>query len=134
MSSLITLWFIKEGKFLYFSGEKMFLSCVIAGAKWGIQIVAALLLLAEKKWIFIKRIGFTCFVGSCILIPFSLFAQIRLIEKNFLISLILAVLVMIVLYYRAVQHTGISIKWFWGWMFCLVIAVSLQLFVVFQIS
>ena len=132
-STIITWWFIKEGELLYFSSEKMILSCVIAGAKWGIQIVAAFLFLKEKKWIFIKRIGFTCFVGSCLLLPYCFLEQIRALDKSFLISLIVAVLVMIAMYYNAVKQTNISIWWFLGWMCCLATAVSLQLFVVFKV-
>jgi hypothetical protein len=72
-STVITWWFIEKGKTLYYSQDKMFLSCAIAGAKWGIQIAAAFLFLQEKKWLFINRIGFTCFMGSCILLPYCLF-------------------------------------------------------------
>lgn len=130
-STIITWWFIKQGHLNYFSQEKMLLSCSIAGAKWGLQILAALILLQEKKWLFIQRIGLTCLVGSCILLPYCVLAQIRLIPNSFLISLIIAVLAMIFMYYKAVQQTAISIKWFWSWICCLAIAISLQLFVVF---
>jgi hypothetical protein len=133
LSTVITLWFIQQGKLLYFSQNKMLLSCTIAGAKWSMQICAAFLFLKEKKWDFIKRIGFTCFVGSCILLPYCLFSLIREIDKGFLFSLITAVAVMIAMYYKAVVQTSISKKWFWGWIICLTIAISLQLFVVFKI-
>ena len=133
LSTIITWWFIKEAALLYVSSEKMVASCTIAGAKWGIQICAALFFLQQKKWQFIKRIGFTCFIGSCLLLPYCFFEQIRLLDKSFLVSLIVAVLVMIYMYYKSVKQTGISIKWFWGWVGCLAIAVSLQLFVVFKI-
>ena len=133
-STIITWWFIDKGKTLYFSQDKMLLSCAIAGAKWGIQIAAAFLFLADKKWLFIKRIGFTCFVGSCILLPYCFFDNVRSIDKSFLASLIIAVLIMIVMYYKAVLQTAISAKWFWGWIACLAIAISLQLFVVFKIA
>jgi len=133
LSIIITWWFIKEAELLYFSQEKMFLSCAIAGTKWGIQIVAALFFLQEKKWLFIKKIGFTCLAGSCLLLPYCLLEQIRLTDKSFLISLIVAVMVMIVLYYNVVKQTAIATKWFWGWVGCLAIAISLQLFVVFNI-
>lgn len=132
-SSLLTWWFINEGNLLYFSKNAMVLSCVIAGGKWGIQIVAALLYLNEKKWEFIRRIGFVCFIGSCILIPYCMLKFVKQMYVSFAFSLILAVLVMIILYYKAVIKTKISLKWFWGWMACLAIAISLQLFVVFQL-
>jgi hypothetical protein len=133
LSTVITWWFIKQGKLLYFSKTKMILSCSIAGAKWGIQITAAYFLLKDKKWDFIKRIGFTCFVGSCILLPYCLFPYIHVIHNSFLFSLIAAVLVMIGMYYKAVIKMDISTKWFWGWVCCLVVAILLQLFVVFKI-
>jgi hypothetical protein len=133
-STVITWWFIDKGKTLYFSNDKMLLSCAIAGAKWGIQIAAAFLFLAEKKWLFIKRIGFICFVGSCILLPYCFFDSIRNFDNSFLASLIIAVLVMIAIYYEVVMQTAVSTKWFWGWIACLAIAISLQLFVVFKIA
>jgi hypothetical protein len=133
LSGIITWWFIKEAELLYFSQQKMVLSGAIAGGKWGIQIAAALLFLKGKKWLFIKRIGFTCLVGSCLLLPYCLLEPIRLIDHSFLISLIIAVMVMIVMYFKAVKQTAISTKWFWGWICCLVIAVLLQLLVVFKI-
>jgi hypothetical protein len=133
LSTGITWWFIQQGKLLYFSQNKMLLSCTIAGAKWSIQILAALLFLKEKKWEFVKRIGFTCFVGSCILLPYCLFGFLHTIYKSFLFSLIAAVLVMICMYYSAVTKMQLSIKWFWGWVGCLAVAISLQLFVVFKI-
>ncbi len=133
LSTIITWWFIAEGRLLYFSENKMLLSCTIAGAKWGIQILAALLFLKNKKWEFIKHIAFVCLVGSCILLPYCLFDFVRAIDKSFLFSLIAAVVAMIIMYYRAVQQMQISKKWFWGWVLCLAIAISLQVFVVFNI-
>jgi hypothetical protein len=134
LSTIITWWFIEQGKLLYFSKNKMMLSCSIAGAKWGIQIMAALVLLKEKKWDFIKQIGIVCVVGSCILLPYCLLPFIAAIHNSFLFSLIAAVLVMIAMYYNAVTKMQLSTKWFWGWIFCLAIAISLQLFVVFKIA
>jgi hypothetical protein len=133
LSTIITWWFIQQGELLYFSKNKMLLSCIIAGAKWSIQIGAALLFLKEKKWEFVKLIGFTCFIGSCILLPYCLFSFVRLAPYSFLISLLIAVLLMIVTYYKVVNQLLLSLKWFWGWMLCLTIALSLQLFVVFKI-
>ena len=133
LSGIITWWFIKKAELLYLSEDKMFLSCAIAGAKWGIQIIAALLFLQEKKWLFIKLIALTCFIGSCILLPYCLLAQMRATEYGFLISLIMAVFFMILIYYKVVKQMDMSVKWFWGWMVCLAIAISLQLFVVFKI-
>ena len=133
LSTIITWWFIKQAELLYFSKATMFLSCNIAGAKWAIQILAGWFFLQEKKWLFIKRIGFTCFIGSCVLLPYCLFYSTQLFHKFFLWSIIAAVFTMIPMYYYSVKKTGISTKWFWGWMSCLVIAVSLQLFVVFKL-
>jgi hypothetical protein len=133
LSTLVTWWFIAAGKQLYISSSLMIASCSIAGAKWGIQIAAALLFLKEKKWQFIKRIGFTCFVGSCILLPYCLFNVVRQVDNSFLYSLVAAVLTMICLYHQSVKKTGISEKWFWGWIACLATAISLQLFVIFKV-
>ena len=134
LSTIITWWFIKQGKLLYFSQYQMLLSYTIAGAKWGIQIVAALLFLKDKKWEFLKLIGFVCFIGSCILLPYCLFDFVRAVPNIFLFSLIIAVLTMVVAYYKVPIKIQISEKWFWGWMYCLTIAIFLQLFIVFKIQ
>ncbi|MEO6832164.1 MAG: hypothetical protein ABI169_08175 [Chitinophagaceae bacterium] len=131
LSSVITWWFIRQGALLYLSPQKMLLSCSIAGAKWSLQILAALFFLQEKKWFFIRQIGFTCFVGSCLLLPYCLLRQWRIQPNSFVSSLIVAVLVMIFMYYKAVSKTGISKKWFWAWIGCLAIAVLSQIFIVF---
>ena len=133
-STIITCWFIDKGELLYISTNKMIASCTIAGAKWAIQIVVAFILLKEKKWQFIKSIGLTCLIGSCILLPYCIFESIRKIEKSFLSSLILAVGIMIPTYYYAVKKTKISIVWFWSWMICLTIAISLQVFYIFKLN
>jgi hypothetical protein len=133
LSTIITWYFIQKGDFLYENKDKMLFSCGIAGAKWGIQLAAAYFFLAEKRWVFIEKLGFVCFVGSCILLPFCLFENLRATELGFLWSLFAAVLVMIVLYYRAVRQTGIGQKWFWGWFSCLILAVLLQMVVIFRL-
>ncbi len=135
LSTVITWWFIDRGAVLYhFDMQKMLLSCSVAGGKWAIQIGAALLWLHEQRWPFIRRIAFTCFAGSCILLPFCFGLPTVIMGINsFLLSLILAVACMLVLYYRSVRSTGLHIKWFLGWVVCLCIAVSLQLTVVFHV-
>ncbi len=131
LSIVITWWFIAEAELLYVSQQLMLLSCSIAGAKWAIQIVAAILLLNQKKWRFIEGISFVCFVGSCVLLPYCLFAPIRLLQYSFVISIIVAVIIMMAKYYVAVKKLAISMNWYWGWIVCLVIAITLQLLVIF---
>jgi hypothetical protein len=134
LSTIITWWFIQESP-LYNSMQQKMLSCGIAGAKWGIQITAAWLLLKQKKWLFIKYIGLTCFVGSLILLPYPFFARLWQINGNsfFVGSLLLSVAVMIVGYAMAVKLTGVGIKWWVGWLCCLALAISLQLTLVFNV-
>ncbi len=135
LSAAITWYFIYCGASLYhFDMQKMLLSCSIAGAKWGIQILAALMMLKDKRWLFINRIGFTCYVGSCVLLPFCFGPLRNILPGNaFLLSLIAAVLLMIVLYYRSVRYCEISIIWFFSWLACLATAITLQLTVVFHV-
>ena len=135
LSTVITWYFIVCAENLYhFDQGKMLLSCAIAGAKWAIQIGAAFLFLKEKRWPFIASLGFTCFVGSCVLIPFCI-NPIRdmMLDKGFLYSLIASVAVMLVLYYRSVRAARISIGWYFLWLGCLAAAISLQLTVVFHV-
>ena len=134
LSTLLTWWFVAVSP-LYISQKQMLLSTCIAGGKWGIQILAAALLLSNKKWEFLKNIGFVCFLGSCMLIPYIIFGSLHWSNSSefFIGSLLVAVMVMIVLYYKAVINSKIAIKWWYLWLGCLVIAISLQLTVVFHI-
>ncbi len=135
LSTVITWYFIECGSSLYhFDQKKMQISCAIAGGKWGIQILAAFFLLKEKRWPFISMIAFTCFAGSCLLIPYCIGPVRNLLPGNgFLISLVAAVVLMIFLYYRSVRSCGISLGWFFLWLLCLATAISLQLTVVFHL-
>jgi len=134
LSTVLTWGFVAVSP-LYISQEQMILSTAVAGGKWGIQILLALVFLREKKWVFLKNIGFVCFIGSCILLPYILLNVSNIADSAnfFLGSLVASVWVMIVLYFRAVRISFVSIRWWLGWLVCLAIAISLQLTVVFKI-
>lgn len=134
VSTVITWWFIQEYP-LYNSTQQKLLSCGIAGAKWGIQIFAALLLLKQKKWIFIKNIGFTCLIGSLILLPYCIAARFWGLSGSdfFTVSLLLAVAVMIFMYALGTKSAGVNIKWWLFWLLCLALAIFLQLTLVFHV-
>lgn len=107
----------------------MILSGTIAGAKWLLQIIAAFIFLKEKKWEFIGRIAFVCFIGSCVLFTYNIMNYLPLSLggfSQFLFAISLSVITMIFLYYRAVRKTAISMMWFWGWIVSLAIAILLQ--------
>lgn len=134
LSTVITWWFVDVCP-LYESLQQKILSTGIAGAKWGLQIAAAYFLLSNKKWDFIKNIGTICLVGSVILLPYAIAATFS--NQNgaafFVTSLLIAVAVMIVLYFLNVGKLSLSYKWFWGWIVCLAIAITLQLTLVFSV-
>jgi len=134
ISTLITWWFI-EASPLYESMQQKLVSCSIAGAKWGIQLLAAFVWLGQRKWDFIKNISIVCLVGSFILLPYAVLAWFWQIDNIdfFVGSLLLAVAAMILLYAIAVRNAGVPVKWWLGWLCCLAIAVTLQLSVVFHI-
>ena len=134
LSTLITWWFIQASP-LYTSTQQKLLSCGIAGAKWSLQIITALILLKEKRWVFIKDIGLTCFIGSIILLPYAIFSSVFGINgKNFFVgSLLVAVAVMILMYAISVRHSRLSKSWWLGWLACLAIAIGLQLTIVFHV-
>jgi cation transport ATPase len=134
LSTIITWLFIIESP-LYFSLQQQILSCSIAGAKWGIQILLALVFLQKNKWPFLERIGFTCLIGSVILLPYyiSSVADLNNSATFFFGSLIVAVLVMIAQYYKSVAQLAIGLKWWFFWLGCLAIAITLQLTVVFHV-
>ena len=119
---------------LYISQEQMLLSTFIAGGKWGIQIFLALLFLKDKSFLFLRKIGFVCLLGSLILIPFIISAYFGFNNSGefFFGTLIVAVVVMILAYYYAVKDLELPIKWWIFWLACLAIAITLQLAVVFH--
>ncbi len=134
LSAVITGWFIGEKYALYQSSNQLLLSGSIASIKWITQIIAALILLKNKKFEFIKRIATVCLVGSIVL--FSIYAIEHFLEATtyqLLVALGASVITMIILFYRAVFLTDISIKWFYGWLACLTLTFSLQLTVILHI-
>jgi len=135
LSTLITWWFI-EASPLYSSTSQKLLSCAIAGAKWNIQILAAMVFLQEKKWVFLRNIGFTCLVGSLILLPYSIGSFISKDNDGsfFIISLIVSVFAMVFSYYISVKKSEVGTHWFAGWLFCLAVAITLQLKVIFNLN
>lgn len=134
LSTVITWWFVDVCP-LYEGVQQKLLSTGIAGAKWALQILAAYFFLADKKWGFIKNTGITCLAGSLILLPYAMAATFFHVNGSsfFVSSLIVAVLVMIIMYFLNVQKLALSKKWFWGWIVCLVIAITLQLTLVFSV-
>lgn len=133
LSTVITWYFIKKGASLYhFDSGKMILSCSIAGAKWGLQIIAATFFLPEKRWRFIRNIAFTCLVGSVILLPYTA-GLLSMVAYGFLYSLVASVITMIISYYFSVRRAGVSLRWYFFWLCCLAAAISLQLTVVFHV-
>lgn len=129
----ISAWFIATKFWLYTSVSAMIVSGTIAGAKWAIQLLAAFVLLKQQRWQFIRRIGFVCFAGSCLLLTYNLMFYLPLGLSGvteFVLSLIIAVVAMIILYYRAVRQTRLPFIWFAGWLACLAIAITLQLTIV----
>lgn len=134
ISTLLTWWFIEVSN-LYHSQKQEILSAGIAGGKWGLQILLALIFLREKKWAFIYGISVVCMVGSIILLPYCL-ALISGFPDSpafFVGSLIAAVFAMLVFYYQTVKKNEVGGQWFVFFAVALFIAVSLQLTVVFKI-
>lgn len=129
LAILLTGIFIGNKFWLYRSTDEMVFSGTIAAAKWFVLVVAAIIFLKKKKWEFIRRMGWACFIGSCVLFSYNSMAYLALPIggfSRFILSIALSVLVMIVLYYRSVRKTGLLLRWFWGWLLCLSIAIFLQ--------
>lgn len=134
LSAAITAWFIAAAP-MYISQRQILLSGTIAGGKWAVQIIAALLLLKGRKWKFIRYIGFTCFIGSALLLPYAISGWFFNINAPlfFIGSLLVAVLAMVVLYFNSVITSRISLSWWTSWLVCLAVAITLQLAVVFDV-
>jgi hypothetical protein len=133
-STVITWWFVMLSP-LYKSTEQMLLSTSIAGGKWAIQLGLGLLFLKEKRYTFWKEIGYVCLMGSLLLFPYVLSASMNLNDATefFIVSLLVAVTAMIYLYFKAVRATRVGLTWWFFWLLCLAVAISLQLTVVFDV-
>jgi len=111
------------------------LSTLIAGGKWGLQIILAFLILGKQKWFFVKNIGFVCFLGSCVLLPYILLSKMSITNDPLLFtgSIIAAVVAMIFYYYKAVKLSMVALSWWYFWLICLAVAIGLQLTIVFHV-
>jgi hypothetical protein len=134
LSAVLTWAFVAVSP-VYLSPEQMLLSTLVAGGKWGIQIGLALALLGGRAWLFIRNIGAVCLVGSVVLVPYAVAGLLGLEVggEGFCGSLAVAVAAMIGGYFRAVRSSGVALGWWYGWLGCLAVAVTLQLTVVFQV-
>ncbi len=128
----ITMFFIERSS-LYQSREQKILSVGIAGAKWLVQIIAAIFLL-KQRWLFIRKIATTCFIGALVLLPYCIFTTRESSHhKFFIMSLIGSVICMMLHYKRSLVSAGVPIGWWYSWLFCLAIAITLQLTIVFHV-
>jgi hypothetical protein len=134
LSTILTWGFVTVSP-LYISDEQLMLSTAVAGGKWAIQILLGLLFLKEKALVFLKHIGYVCFIGSVILVPYIICGTIGVADTApfFIGSLAGSVATMIFLYYRAVRKSNVSLYWWGCWLVCLATAITLQLTVVFGV-
>jgi hypothetical protein len=132
VSGLVTAWFIGQ-KFGYFASPLTILFAnFVSVFKWAVIVIAAIVLLKRNKWVFIRRVGFACFTGTCMLLTVFITRHLHIDSwKQFTYPVFLALLVMTVLCYAAVHRTGVSFKWFIAWFVCLIIGIVLQTQVVF---
>jgi hypothetical protein len=134
LSGLFTYWFVMSAPFFVSKGQQL-LSFGIAGGKWGLQLLLAYILLGKQRWIFIKNIGYVCFIGSCLLLPYVMLSQLNITNDIVLFtgSLLSAVVAMIYYYHQAVRLSIISMKWWYLWLISLLAAIGLQLTIVFHV-
>jgi hypothetical protein len=134
LSGLFTWWFIMSAPFYVSKGQQV-LSFGIAAGKWGINIVLAYLFLGKQRWIFIKNIGYVCFIGSSLLLPFTILSRLGITNDILLFtgSLMSAIVAMIYYYYQAVRLSIVPLSWWYIWLLCLLAAICLQLTIVFHV-
>lgn len=120
---------------LYISQEQLILSLSFAGGKWVLQIFLAIAILRRRTASFIHGMGRVCLMGSMMLIPYILSAWLEISDDQwfFFGSLLLAILIMVFRYYTEVTRLNLSLAWWYFWLFCLTVAVGLQMTVVFHL-
>jgi hypothetical protein len=133
LATLFTSWFIATAPFTL-SPSQIVLSNVVASSKWVIQIIAAFIFLGTQRGHFIKHIGFVYFIGSCLLLPFVILSYTGVSnDLNFFnVSHLLSIMIMIFLYYRAVELSQLGLMWWLVWVACQIIGILLQVTWVFR--
>jgi hypothetical protein len=134
LSLIVTTLFVLACP-LYISQQQLILSLSIAGGKWIIQILLAIVILHKRRAAFMHGMGRTCLLGSMMLIPYALSAWLGLSDDQwfFFGSLVLAILIMVFRYHIEVMRLHLSLSWWYFWLFCLTLAVGLQLTAVFHL-
>jgi hypothetical protein len=106
----------------------------VAAIKWVVMAIAALVLLKENKWAFIRRMAFACLAGSCAMFSTYVFRLLPVSSwQQFTYATAFALVVMTIFFFKAVKDTRLSLKWFAVWMAILIISVILQVKVVFNL-
>jgi len=129
ISTILTSLFIQSYSG-YISQQQMLLSGLIAGGKWAIQLSIAWFILKDKKWLYYRELGLICALGSLILLPYILSPNGW---QYFLGSLILCVTTMTGLICWRLPSIGLNKFWPALWFTLLIIAVTLQLTIVFKV-
>ncbi len=134
ISLVLTTMFVL-GCPLYISQEQFLLSLSIAGGKWVVQILAALLLLGKRRTSFINGIARVCLLGTLMLMPYTLSSWLEISNDPifFFGSLMIAILVMVFRYHFEVSRLNLSLAWWYFWLLCLTIAVGVQITVIFKL-
>jgi hypothetical protein len=134
MATLFGSWFIGCIP-LPSNQSQLWLSNLVSIGKWVIQIISALALLNNERWTFIRKIGFVYLIGSCLLLPYVVLSGMSIVHDltfyNF--SLLLSIMIMIVLYHRAVVQSNLRLIWWLFWIGCQIIAILLQTTIVFHV-
>lgn len=120
---------------LYISPEQMKLSLLIAGGKWVLLCLAAIIALGKRRNAFLHSLGRVCVLGSLMLVPYLFLSWLEIYNSTsfFFGSLIVAISVMIFRFYTEVSRLNLSMYWWYGWLLCLSVAVFLQMTTVFHL-
>ena len=129
LSTLFTALFIRAYGG-YVSDRIMLLSGCIAGGKWAIQMALGWILLGHRKWGYFSTLATTCLLGSVVLLPFAILSGGT---RFFLGSLLACIAAMAAALVVCQSRAGFSWHWQALWFGLLVIAVALQLTVVFHV-
>jgi hypothetical protein len=130
LSIIVTYVFI-DANAVYNTQRFKIVALTIAAIVWGIQVVAAFLLLKNKKYAFMREAGKVCFWGSVVLmlsVAINYFSnlssevQLHISAANVLLS----VIVMAIMFANFLRRLQLSLGWLAVWLICLCIAVPLQ--------
>jgi hypothetical protein len=135
ISLILTAIFILSRP-IYITREQLEESLIVAGGKWVLQIILAIVLLKRRRFSFIHALGRISLFSTLFFLPFIVSSWLEIYDAPpfFLGSMAVAGFTSIYIYYLEVKRLYLSMGWWYFWLFSLALSVALQAIFVFRLA